>query len=86
MRAVLACVIVLVIACSPAGLSDADKDSLHNIELETFRAYSYTEAGTGRAFDRVAYCNAEAILRRNDAGAFGYDTKGAIQCAPPGKQ
>ena len=83
-RAVLA---LLLTGCgASAGLAKEDANSLHNAELATARAYSYEDGGPARAFDREAYCSIEAVIRRNDAGAAHYDTKGAIECAVPGRQ
>jgi hypothetical protein len=79
-----------VVACSSMTLAQEDIDSLHSIELATAKAYSYIDPDGGpspsRAMDRMAYCNAEAILRRNRVADAGFDTKGMINCTPAGKQ
>lgn len=75
----------LLPSCAPTGLATEDVNSLHDIELATARAYSYADAGAGRAFDRAAYCAAEAILRRNGNDAGSYQTD-SIDCMPKGRQ
>lgn len=75
-----------LVSCGAAALAKEDVNSLHDAELATARAYAYADGGAGRAFDRMAYCSIASVLRRSDAGAAGYDTHGAIECAVPGRQ
>lgn len=95
MKKIIAAIAVIVttkflLACASTGLAVEDRNSLHDIQLATARAYSLVDAGDAaspeRAFDRAAFCSATAVLRRNGADASAYDVKGAIDCAPVGRQ
>lgn len=80
----------LVLGCASTGIAVEDRNSLHDIQLATYRAYSLVDAGDAaspeRAFDRAAFCAAVSIARRNGADASNYDVKGAIDCGPLGRQ